>query len=154
MDEGSRIRVIMKDIIISDNKELLDVEFIYKYLSHESYWARGISLDVVKTSISNSLCMGIYLKNKQIGFCRMVTDYATFGYLGDVFIIPEYQGMGYSKLLVEKMMNHDKLQGIRRFLLATSDAHNLYAKYEFTPLKKPELFMEKHNTSIYQNNNS
>jgi len=144
----------MNDILISDDKQLLDIELIHNYLCDESYWANGIGLDVVTTSIDHSLCMGIYLNKKQIGFCRMITDYSTFGYLGDVFILDDYRGFGYSKLLVEKMMEHEKLQGIRRFMLATFDAHNLYAKFEFTPLKKSELFMEKHNADIYQNNNN
>jgi len=142
----------MSDILISDDKQLLDVTLIYNYLSNESYWANGIGLDVVKTSIEHSLCMGIYLNNKQIGFCRMVTDYSTFGYLGDVFILDEYRGFGYSKLLVEKMMKHEKLQGIRRFMLATFDAHNLYSKFEFNALEKSELFMEKHNPNMYKKN--
>jgi len=142
----------MNDILISDDPKLLDIELIHNYLCIESYWAKGIGLDVVKTSIKNSLCMGIYLDQKQIGFARMITDYSTFGYLGDVFILDEYRGFGYSKLLVEKLMNHKKLQGIRRFMLATFDAHNLYAKFEFAPLKKSELFMEKHNANMYQDN--
>ncbi len=142
----------MSDILISDDKKLLDIELIHNYLCIESYWAKGIGLDVVKTSIEHSLCMGIYIKQKQIGFCRMITDYSTFGYLGDVFILDEYRGMGYSKILVEKLMEHEKLQGIRRFMLATFDAHNLYSKFEFTPLKKAELFMEKHNANMYLDN--
>ena len=142
----------MSDILISDDKKLLDIELIHDYLSVESYWAKGIGLDVVKASIEHSLCMGIYIKQKQIGFCRMITDYSTFGYLGDVFILDEYRGMGYSKLLVEKLMEHEKLQGIRRFMLATFDAHNLYSKFEYTSLKKPELFMEKHIPNIDQDN--
>ena len=141
----------MKDVLISDNKELLDLSLIHQYLSNESYWAKGISLERVKLSIENSLCMGFYLDNKQIGFCRMVTDYATFAYLGDVFILGEFRGFGYSKALVDKIMNHEKLKGIRRFMLATSDAHNLYSKFDFKALKKPELFMEINKPNIYQN---
>jgi GNAT superfamily N-acetyltransferase len=140
----------MNDFIINDNKEQLDIDVIYNYLSIESYWAEGIGLEMVKTSIDNSLCFGVYYKNNQIGFCRVITDYATFGYLGDVFVLTEFRGKGISKKLIDYVINHNKLQGLRRFLLATSDAHTLYEKFGFASLSKPHTFMERNNTNIYK----
>ena len=114
-----------------------------------SYWARGIPREVVERSVRNSLCFGAYLGPRQVGFARVVTDRATFAYLGDVFVVPEHRGRGVSKRLVQAVLAHPDLQGLRRFLLATRDAHGLYAQFGFTPLTNPEHFMTIHNPDAY-----
>jgi N-acetylglutamate synthase-like GNAT family acetyltransferase len=126
---------------ISDNKELLDIGFIHHELSH-SYWAKNIPIELVQKSITHSMCIGMYKEKKQIGFARVITDHATFGYLCDVIIAKEEQGKGAGKMLMEYIMKHDDLQGLRRFMLATRDAHTLYEKYGFTVTKHPERLME------------
>jgi len=132
---------IKGDFIISTDKTKLDVVLIHRYLCTESYWAKNIPMQIVEKSIEGSLCFGIYHNTKQVGFARVITDQATFGYLADVFVIEEYRGRGLSKWLMEVIMNHPGLQGLRRWLLATKDAHGLYAQFGFTPLDKPERIM-------------
>ncbi len=127
--------------IFSDNKELLKVDSIHHYLSTESYWAKNISLDTVRRSIENSLCFGIYKDNKQIGFARWITDKATFGWLCDVYIENDYRGQGLSKKLMSFMIFHPDLQGLRRYQLATLDAHGLYEQFGFSPIQNPERQM-------------
>ncbi len=134
---------------ISTDKSLLDVSMIFNYLSKESYWAKGISENVVRRSIEHSLCFGVYIENKQVGFARIISDYATYAYLADVFLLAEYRGMGLSKRLMEMIVDYPDLRGLRRWVLATADAHGLYARYGFTPLAKPERWMEKHNPEVY-----
>lgn len=129
-------------IEISTDKQKLDIQIIHNYLSKESYWAKGRSMETVQRSIDNSLCFGVYTENKQVGFARVVTDYAVFAWLLDVFILPEYQGKGYGKKLMQTIMTHEKLQGLRRWGLGTDDAHELYKQFGFTPLNKPENVME------------
>ncbi len=126
---------------ISTDKSLLDTEVIHSFLSG-SYWAKGRPLSIIKKSIENSLCFGVYLDNKQIGFARVVTDYATFAYIADVFILKEHRGKGISKKLVSAILDNPDLKTIRRWMLATKDAHNLYSKFGFRLLKNPERFME------------
>ncbi len=127
--------------LISTEKSKLNTKTIYGYLSN-SYWAKNRSLKTTKLAIKNSLCFGVYLKNKQIGFARVVTDYATFAYLADVFILEEHQGKGLSKWMMKIILSHKKLQNLRRWILATKDAHKLYEKFGFTNLNEPEKFME------------
>lgn len=138
---------------ISTDKNLLDLDCIVAYLNNESYWAAGIPPEVVIKSLQNSLCFGVYEEKgettKQIGFARLITDMATFAYLADVFILPEYRGLGLSKWLMASIVSMPELQGLRRWLLATRDAHLLYAQYGFTPLDKPDRFMQKYNPDIY-----
>lgn len=129
-------------IQISTDKSKLDIKLIHKFLTEESYWANGRSFDTVKRSIENSLCFAVYLSNKQIGFARVVTDFAVFAWLLDVFILSGFRGKGYGKQLMKTIMNHGKLQNIHRWGLGTDDAHNLYAQYGFTPLQKPQNMME------------
>jgi GNAT superfamily N-acetyltransferase len=136
------------DFIISTDKSELDIPMIHDYLSKESYWAKNIPFDIVQKSIDGSFCFGLYQLHKQsssgiiqIGFARVITDFATFGYLADVFIIENHRGHGLAKWMMETIMNHPDLQGFRRWMLATRDAHYLYAKFGFTPLEKPERFM-------------
>jgi GNAT superfamily N-acetyltransferase len=137
------------DFVISDDKSLLQIEVIQKFLSDESYWAKTRSLEQTKTAIENSLCFGVYYKEKQIGFARVISDFATFAYIGDVFILQEFRGKGLSKWLMQTMVDYPTLQGLRRWVLATKDAHGLYAQYEFSSLKFPERWMEKTAPNAY-----
>ena len=137
-----KIYVTVKDdFIISTDKTKLDIALIHNYLSKESYWAKNIPVKVVKKSIKGSCCFGLYKNKEQIGFARVVTDHATFGYIADVFILDEYRGKGLSKWLMETIMKYPNLQGLRRWMLATKDAHGLYAQFGFLPLDKPERIM-------------
>ncbi|WP_316808701.1 GNAT family N-acetyltransferase [Pedobacter agri] len=127
--------------IFSDSKELLQIDAIHQYLSQESYWAKNIPLEVVRRSIENSLCFGIYKDNYQIGFARWITDKATFGWLCDVYIESDYRGQGLSKKLISFMIFHPDLQGLRRYQLATLDAHGLYEQFGFEAIQNPERQM-------------
>jgi GNAT superfamily N-acetyltransferase len=138
------------DIEISDDPSKLDVTLIHNYLSKKSYWAQNIPIDVLKRSIENSLCFGVYNTKEQVGFARVITDKATFAYLADVFIIEEYRGRGLSKFLVESIHSHPGLQGLRRWMLATRDAHELYSRFGWTPLPNPEWMMQRHQPDIYK----
>lgn len=137
------------DYFISTDKSLLDLVYIQDYLCNQSYWAAGIPIETVKRSIDGSLCFGVYDKTRQIGFARVITDQATFGYLGDVFIDEHYRKQGLSKWLMEIIMAYPGLQGLRRFLLATRDAHGLYKQYGFEQLGSPERWMQVHNPEVY-----
>jgi GNAT superfamily N-acetyltransferase len=135
--------------VISTDKQRIDLGIVHRFLT-ESYWAKGIPREVVARSIENSLCFGVYGHGKQVGFARVITDYATYAYIGDVFVLESYQGDGLGKWLMECILRHPWLQGLRRWSLATMDAHGLYAKFGFTPLKTPERFMELHDPKVYQ----
>jgi GNAT superfamily N-acetyltransferase len=134
---------------ISTDRSRLDIDLIYRFLSEQSTWAIGISLPVVERSIDNSLCFGGFLDERQVAFARVITDYATFANMVDVFVLPEYRGRGYAKRLVQTIIDHPSLQGLRRFTLATSDSHGLYARFGFTPPVKPETLMERYFPNIY-----
>lgn len=127
--------------VFSDNKDLLQLDAIHRYLSKESYWAKNIPKATVKKSLENSLCFGIYKGDLQIGFSRWVTDKATFAYLCDVYIEREYRGLGLSKKLMSFMIFHPDLQGLRRYQLTTLDAHELYRQFGFSEIKNPERQM-------------
>jgi GNAT superfamily N-acetyltransferase len=137
------------NIAISTDKTKLDIALIHNYLRNDSYWAKNIPLDIVERSIENSLCFGVYDDLKLIGFARIMSDCATFAYLADVFILPEYRGKGLSKQLMEYITSYPALQGLRRWMLATADAHELYRKYGFTDIAKPERLMELTRPNIY-----
>jgi len=130
------------DLLISDDKARLDRPLIHAFLNGRSYWAKAVPMEIVERSIEHSLCFGMYQADRQIGFARAVTDFTTFAWLADVFILEEARGSGYGKKLVAAIMAHPGLQGLRRFMLGTRDAHKLYEQYGFTPLKYPERFME------------
>ncbi len=141
------------DVLISSDKNLLDIQFIHHYLSKESYWAKGIPLTTVETAIENSICFGIYRSNNQIGFARVVTDKASFAYLADVFILKEQQGNGFAKHLMNTIHSHPELLGLRRWYLTTRDAHGLYAQFGWHPISeelktrimtisKPDIYKE------------
>jgi GNAT superfamily N-acetyltransferase len=129
-------------VVISDDKTQLDRPLIHEFLSGRSYWAKGVALEIVDRSIEHSLCFGIYRAGRQIGFARVVTDFATFAWLADVFIVEEQRGSGFGKKLVAAVVGHPRLQGLRRIMLGTRDAHKLYEPYGFAPLEFPERFME------------
>ena len=144
------MKTLQGEYTISDEKNLLDLKIIHKYLSEESYWCNGIPIEIVAKSIDGSHCFGLYYFEKQIGFARVVTDHATFAYLADVFILSEHQGKKLSKWLMKTIVEHPKFQNLRRWMLATRDAHSLYEQFGFKPLEKPDRFMELHNPDAYQ----
>ncbi len=127
---------------ISCNPQQLDLAAIHKFL-RKSYWAANISEEVVRRSIEHSLCFGVYNQEAQVGFARVVTDRATFAYLADVFIVDEHRGRGLGKWLIDTTLSHDDLTGLRRWLLVTRDAHDLYRKCGFRELQNPDRFMER-----------
>jgi GNAT superfamily N-acetyltransferase len=132
--------------LISTDASMLDLEVVHGYLSR-SYWAAGVPEDVVRRSIENSLCFGVYRGEEQAGFARVVTDRATFAYLADVFVLEDHRGQGIGKWLVEVILSHPELQGLRRWMLATRDAHDLYRRYAFKELARPGIFMERKDAS-------
>lgn len=127
--------------IFSDDVNKLDINAIHDYLCNQSYWASKIPWETVKRSVDGSLCFGIYTSTVQIGFARWITDKATFAYLADVYVLPEYQGQGLMKKLISLMLFHKDLQGLRRYMLSTRDAHGLYEQFGFKPLDNPEKLM-------------
>ncbi|WNJ18673.1 GNAT family N-acetyltransferase [Pontibacter sp. G13] len=135
---------------LSTDPAKLDLKTIHQFLAYESYWAQGIPMAEVKKSIEHSLNFGIYQGESQVGFARIISDYATIAYLGDVFILEEHRGLGLSKWLMKAIMNHPDLQGLRRWVLLTSTAAELYKRYGFTQLPKPEIYMEKYDPHVYQ----
>jgi len=139
---------IIDDILISTDIDLVNLDFTYENITN-SYWAMGIPKETFEKSLINSLCFGVYKKNKQIGFARVISDYSTFAYLGDVFIVNNERGHGYSKILMDVLCGHPELQGLRRFCLGTRDAHTLYEKYGFKVIGQPEYWMEIKSQNIY-----
>lgn len=136
-----RMEISENGFIFSDDVNKLDVNAIHDYLANVAYWAAGIPMETVRRSVENSLCFGIYESSKQIGFARWITDKATFAYLADVYVLPTHQGRGLMKKLMSLMLFHKDLQGLRRYMLSTSDAHGLYEKFGFRPIENPQDFM-------------
>jgi len=136
--------------VISTDRGRLDLNAIHDYLSNQTYWATGRSLDTVGRSIENSLNFGLYEGKKQIGFARVVTDYATFAWLADVFVVESFRGKGLGKWLVETILSHPQLQGFRRWVLSTRDAHEIYRRFGFVELKRPERWMERHDPNTIE----
>jgi GNAT superfamily N-acetyltransferase len=135
---------------ISTSRERLDLEVIHNFLTN-CYWAKGIPRDVVERSIKYSLCFGIYeCKGAQVGFARVISDFATVAYLGDVFVVQSHRGRGLSTWLMECIVQHPALQNLRRWMLLTNDAHGLYSRFGFTPVKSPERYMEMHRPDVYE----
>lgn len=139
----------INNFLFSNDKEKLDLDVIYDFISN-SYWSNGITKEIVKCTVENSFCFGVYHNDIQIGFARVVTDFASFGYLADVFIIEKYQGKGLGKQLVEFILNTPSINNLRRLLLSTKDAHGLYTKFGFEPLKEPEKFLTIHKPDAYK----
>jgi GNAT superfamily N-acetyltransferase len=132
----------MNRILISDDKAKLNIELIHNFLTR-SYWAEGRTLEEVKSSIQNSICFGIYLRNEQIGFARVVTDLTVIAYLMDVFILEKFRGQGYSKYLLKKIFEDERFGKIKKWKLATKDAHSLYKKFGFKKVENPDNLMER-----------
>jgi ribosomal protein S18 acetylase RimI-like enzyme len=135
---------------LSTDPALLDVSLIHGFLSDQSYWAPGIPRVTVERSLKNSLCFGLFHESQQIGFARVVTDRTTFAWLGDVFVIDAHRGQGLGKWMIERLLTHPDLQGLRRILLGTRDAHGLYAQFGFMPLADPSRFQEIHRPNLYR----
>ena len=136
---------------LSDDKQLLDVEMIHQFLSTESGWATGISLERTAVALENSLCIGAYLKERQIGLVRVVTDYATYANLCDIFVVPTYRNNGIAQAMLRFTLNHPHLQGLRRITLVSPDAQGLYQKVGFRPLHNPQSHLEIFTPNAYQN---
>jgi GNAT superfamily N-acetyltransferase len=130
------------DLLVSTDPALLDIDLIHDFLANRSYWARGRPLEVVRRAVASSLCFGLYEHRRQVGFARVVTDRATFAWLADVFVLESHRGRGLSKWLVGCVLAHPALQGLRRILLGTRDAHGLYTRFGFQPLADPTRFLE------------
>jgi GNAT superfamily N-acetyltransferase len=149
------------EFLISTSRERLSMDVVYGFLTN-CYWAKGIPREVVARSIEHSLCFGIYDESQglakeaghgapsQVGFARVVSDFATVAYLGDVFVLESHRGQGLSKWLMECVMKHPALQNLRRWILLTRDAHGLYSQFSFTPLQAPERYMEFHRPNVYE----
>lgn len=138
-----------RGFVVSTDKRRLDRELIYEFLNG-CYWAKGIPRKTVDRSIENSLCFGVYRGGKQVGFAHVISDFATYAYIGDVFIIEPFRGYGLGKLVMRSIMEHPDLQGLRRWGLVTRDAHGLYAQFGFQPVKSPERHMEIHDGAVYK----
>ncbi|ASL48044.1 Amino-acid acetyltransferase [Burkholderia sp. AD24] len=138
------------DLTISNDKADLDIEMVYTFLTQHTPWARGMPRDTFERAVAGSLCFGGYLEGKQIAFVRLVTDQATFAYLCDVFVLPDYRGKGIASALLKHVFASPSLTGLRRIVLVTSDAHHVYAPHGFTGLANPERYMELHNPAIYK----
>lgn len=139
----------MNGLRITSERAHIDIGFVHRFLSEHSTWAQGIPLALVEKSIAHSLCFGGFLGDRQVAFARVVSDYATFANLVDVFVLPECRGRGFSKRMMEAVLAHPQLQGLRRFTLATGDAHGLYARYGFTAPRHPQTLMERYVPDIY-----
>jgi GNAT superfamily N-acetyltransferase len=144
------MEIVENGFVFSDDVNKLDPTAIHSYLSTESYWAKGIPLETVQRFIDNSLCFGIYKDARQVGFARWITDKTTFGYLADVYVLEPYRGLGLSKKLMSLMLFHKDLQGLRRYMLATEDAHGLYAQFGFKSVEHPEKLMAVIVKNAYQ----
>ncbi len=141
------------EFVVSTDPARLDLDLIHEFLKN-CYWAKGIPRATVQRSIEHSLCFGIYHEKSgtvaQVGFARVISDFATVAYLGDVFVLDAYRGRGLSKWMMECITTHPSLQGLRRWILLTRDAHGLYSQFGFTPVKSPERYMELHRADIYE----
>jgi len=143
------IEIIFDDFKITTDKSKMDIVAIHDFLSKYSGWSDNIPFDTVKISIDNSLNFGLFHNDKQIGFARIISDFSTIAYLGDIYVLDNYRGRGLSKKLMDAVIEHPNLQGLRRWILLTSTADWLYEKYGFTKLPKPELYMELFDPNVY-----
>lgn len=137
------------DYTISTDKDRLDIASIHNFLANETDWSKGIPMETLKTAVDHSLNFGLYDNNIQIGYARIISDYATIAYLGDVYVLKACRGQGLSTWLINQIMAHPNLQGLRRWILLTDTAEWLYKKFGFTAVSNPECYMEKHNPKIY-----
>ena len=150
VDEPAIAEYQRGDFVVSTERGRLDLDVVHGFLTN-CYWAKGISRETVRRSIDHSLCFGVYdAAGAQVGFARVITDFSTIAYLGDVFVLEAQRGRGLSKWLMECIMAHPALQGLRRWILLTRDAHGLYSRFGFTPVKAPERYMELHQPDVYE----
>ncbi len=138
------------DFCITTDRSKLDLKVIHDFLANQSYWSGNIPFDVVKTAVDNSLNFGLFHHDRQIGYARVISDFSSIAYLGDVFILEEFRGQGHARWLMDKVMTHPCLQGLRRWILLTRDAHELYKKYGWTPIANPDKWMEKYDPNVYK----
>jgi len=143
------ITIYKDEFCISTDKTKLDVDSIHGFLSTKAYWCLNIPKDTVQKAIQNSRCFGVYQNKKQIGFARVISDFSTIAYLGDVYILEEYRGKGLSKWLIETIMSDPNLQGLRRWILLTADAHGLYRQFGWTNIGEPDKWMTVHDKNVY-----
>ena len=144
------VEVCFDEFLITTDKEKMDVEAIHDFLSKYSGWSDDIPIETVKRSIDNSLNFGVFHQNKQIGFARVISDFSTIAYLGDVYFLDEFRGKNLSKKLMDVIISHPELQGLRRWILLTSTADWLYEKYGFVKIPNPEIYMELFNPNVYK----
>jgi GNAT superfamily N-acetyltransferase len=137
------------EFTISTDRARIDLDLVHGFLT-DCYWAKGISREIVARSIANSLCFGLYADRKQVGFARVISDCATYAYIGDVFVLESFRGRGLGKWMMECIMQYPSLQGLRRWSLVTRDGHGLYSQFGFEPLEKPQNYMERHRPDVYQ----
>ncbi len=142
------ITLTRNNFTLTTDPSRLDLDVIHEFLTN-CYWAKGIARDVVARSIENSLCFGVYDDNHQVAFARVISDFATYAYIGDVFVLESHRGLGLSTWMMEAITTHRSLQGLRRWTLLTRGAQALYAKFGFTPLAKADRYMELHNPDVY-----
>lgn len=135
---------------ISTDPAALDLQAVHRFLSTEAYWSINIPFEKVKKAAAHSLVFGLYHHQQQAGYTRIISDYTSFAYLADVFVLPEHRGKGLSKWMMQTITAHPQLQGLRRWVLATQDAHGLYRQFGFTPMAIPERWMERHQPDVYQ----
>lgn len=145
----NNIDIYKDDFLLTTDKSKMDLQAIHHFLANHSYWVPNIPFEIVKKSFENSLTFGIIHDKKQIAYARVISDYATIAYLGDVYVLDEYRGKGLSKWLMETIINHPELNNLRRWILLTLDAHKLYEKYGWKSIAVPERWMEKHNPNFY-----
>lgn len=143
------INIYKDGFCITTDKTKLDIDSIHEFLSNKAYWSLNIPKDRVQISLQNSLCFGVYHNEQQIGLARVITDFSTIAYLGDVYILEAYRGMGLSKWLMQTIMSYPDLQGLRRWILLTGDAHGLYRQFGWTDIADPTKWMEHHNKDVY-----
>lgn len=146
--------ILYRSYTITTDKTKMHIDQIHKWLSEKSYWSQNIPIETVRKAFDHSFCIGVLSGEEQIGYARLVTDYATFAYLADVFVKEEHRGKGLSKKMMEALMDLDWVKQLRRIMLATLDAHELYAQYGFQPLSKPERIMEITRPGIYNDNSN
>lgn len=138
------------ELTFSNDQVDLDIEMVYTFLSQETPWAKGMPRETFERAVAGSLCFGGYIEGRQIAFARLITDEATFAYLCDVFVLPAYRGKGYASALMKHVFASPSLQGLRRIVLVTTDAHRVYEPHGFTGLATPERYMERHNPDVYK----
>ncbi len=144
------LNYVFEEYLITTDKTKMDIVAIHDFLANHSGWSNHIPLERVETAISHSLNFGLFHQDKQIGYARVISDFSTISYLGDIYILEYFRGKGLSKKLMDTVMSHPNLQGLRRWILLTSTADWLYEKYGFEKLPKPELYMELYNPTVYK----